>query len=82
MISTDTWLKIIGAMMANAIVFGVGVVTVLMVPWLADHAKYSIPAVTVISFVTAPFLGAFVADRMRIRNWGREKWRRGDLISG
>ncbi|ATN33464.1 hypothetical protein ACO34A_06545 [Rhizobium sp. ACO-34A] len=82
MLSTNTWLKIICAMMINAVVFGVGAVTVLMIPALAAQAKYLIPAVVVISFVSAPFIASLIASRMRLRNWGKEHWREGDLISG
>jgi phosphotransferase system glucose/maltose/N-acetylglucosamine-specific IIC component len=81
-ISTDTWLKIMCGLMVNAMLFGVGVVTTLSIPALAEHAKYLIPAVVVSSFALTPFLVGFVARRMRIRNWGVEGWQKGDLISG
>ena len=81
-ISTNTWLKIMCGLMVNAMLFGVGVVTVLSVPALTDHAKYLIPAVVVASFALTPFLVGFFARRMRIRNWGVEGWQKGDLISG
>ncbi|WP_117194215.1 hypothetical protein [Rhizobium terrae] len=82
MISTDTWLAGICSMMVNAVLFGAGAVIVLSVPAFAEHAKYLIPAVIVASFLAAPFLAGPIAPRMRLRNWGREAWRRGDLISG
>lgn len=81
-IPTDVWLRAICAIMINAVLFGVGAVTVLSVPALAEQAKYLIPAVVVLSFVGAPLLSGIVARRMRIRNWGAQKWRKGDLISG
>jgi hypothetical protein len=81
-ISTDTWLKIMCGLMVNAMLFGVGVVTTLSIPALAEHAKYLIPAVVVASFVLTPFLVGFFARRMRIRNWGVKGWQKGDLISG
>ena len=82
MITTDTWLKIVCAMMVNAVVFGVGVTTVLATPALAEHARYAIAAVTVLSFVLAAVSAGWFARRMRLRNWGRRKWRQGDMISG
>lgn len=82
MLSTDTWLKIICAMMINAVIFGFGVIAVLSTPVLADHASYAIPTVTVLSFVLAAVFAGWFARRMRLRNWGRRKWREGDLISG
>jgi len=69
-------------MQINAILFGIGAVTVLTVPTLSAHAKYLIPAVIIASFLIAPLLSGFVAKRMRLRNWGRDHWKRGDFISG
>lgn len=82
MLSTETWLRIVCAMMANAVLFGAGAVTVLSVPALLPYAKFLIPAVVFLSFALAPFVAALIAPRMRLRNWGREAWRRGDAISG
>lgn len=81
-IPTDFWLKVMCALMINAVLFGVGVITVLSVPTFADQAKYLIPMVIVASFVITPLLCGFVARRMRIRNWKAGQWREGDLISG
>lgn len=81
-ISTNIWLKVMCALMINAVLFGAGVITVLSVPALADQAKYLIPVVVVASFAITPLLCGFVARRMRIRNWGVSQWREGDLISG
>lgn len=82
MFSTDIWLRIFSGMMINAVVFGAGAVTVLSVPQLSAHAAYLIPAVVVLSFAISPFIALWVAPRMRVRNWGKEKWVRGDVISG
>jgi len=82
MLSTDTWLKIMSGLMINAVLFGLGAITVLSIPALAEQAKYLIPAVVVLSFALVPFIAAPIARRMRLRNWGRTAWREGDLISG
>lgn len=82
MLSTDTWLKIMSGLMINAVLFGLGAITVLSIPALAEQAKYLIPAVVVLSFVLVPFIAAPIARRMRLRNWSREAWREGDAISG
>lgn len=82
MLATDTWLRIFCGMMANAVLFGIGAVTVLSVPALVPHAKLLIPAVVVASLALAPLAAVWIAPRMRLRNWGTEAWRRGDLISG
>lgn len=82
MVSTNMWLKVIAGIHINAVLFGMGAILVLAVPSLAAHAKYLIPLVIVLSFGLTPLLAGWIAARMRIRNWGREEWRRGDLISG
>jgi hypothetical protein len=82
MFTTDTWLRIVCAIQVNAMLFGLGAVTVLSVPALAEQATILIPAVVVASFALAPIIGGMVASRMRVRNWGRQGWREGDAISG
>ncbi|TPP06545.1 hypothetical protein [Rhizobium glycinendophyticum] len=82
MFTTDTWLRIVCSMMINAVIFGTGAIIVLSVPALAAQAKVLLPLVVVTSFVAAPFFAYAVAPRMRLRNWGRREWQRGDLISG
>ncbi|RYE51060.1 MAG: hypothetical protein EOP18_12635 [Rhizobiaceae bacterium] len=69
-------------LMINAVLFGLGAITVLSIPALAEQAKYLIPAVVVLSFVLVPFIAAPIARRMRLKNWGRRAWREGDAISG
>jgi len=81
-IPTDIWLKVMCSLMINAVLFGVGTITVLSVPAFADQAKYLIPAVIVTSFAATPLICGPVARRMRLRNWGTAQWRKGDLISG
>lgn len=66
---TDTYLTFFVSMMANAIIFGAGAITVLSVPALAENAKYLLPLVVVVSFVAAPLVARVIAPRMRLRNW-------------
>lgn len=82
MFTTNTWLKIICSLMINAVLFGVGTITVLSVPALEVHAKYLIPAVILLSFALAFFIASKIAPRMRLRNWGKQRWQKGDKISG
>ncbi len=82
MVSTEIWLRIMSGMMINAVLFGIGAISVLSIPALSEQAKYLMPAVVVASFVGAPFLAGMVARRMRIRHWGRAGWKQGDFISG
>ena len=82
MFTTDTWIRIVCSMVINAVIFGAGAILVLSVPALAVHAKVLLPLVVIAAFAAAPFLALLVAPRMRLRNWGRRDWKRGDVISG
>lgn len=82
MIDTDLWLKFMCGLMINAVLFGVGLVTVLVSPLTSGNLMLWIPVVVVASFLVTPFLAGPVARRMRFRNWGRDGWREGDAISG
>jgi hypothetical protein len=53
--------------MVNAVVFGVGLVTVLATPTLSQHAVFWIPAVVVSSFVFSPPLAWVIAPMMMQR---------------
>ena len=53
--------------MVNAFVFGAGLVTVLAVPTLAEHASFWIPVVVLASFVLAPPLSWLIAPWMMLR---------------
>jgi len=53
--------------MVNAVVFGVGLVTVLTTPSLAQHAFFWIPAVVAASFLFSPPLAWFIAPTMMQR---------------
>jgi len=53
--------------MVNAVVFGVGLVTVLTTPSMAQHAFFWIPAVIVTSFILSPPLAWFIAPMMMQR---------------
>jgi len=81
MISTHIWLMIACSLMVNAVLFGIRIVPVLAIPALAEHAKYLIPAVVVTSLVLAPLIATLIVPRMRIRNYTKQEWQRGDLIS-
>ncbi len=55
------------SLMVNAVVFGVGLITVLMTPALAQHAFFWIPAIIVASFVVSAPLSWFIAPLMMMR---------------
>ncbi|VFU10651.1 conserved hypothetical protein [Methylocella tundrae] len=54
-------------MMVNAVVFGIGIVTVLLAPGLANHAFQLIPALVIASFIVSAPLAWFIAPRLRAR---------------
>ena len=68
---TDFFITALISTMTNAVLFGIGAVTVLSVPALSEQAKYLLPAVIVASFLLAPFAAWFIAPRLRARNWKR-----------
>ncbi len=55
------------SLMVNAVVFGVGLIAVLMTPALAQHAFFWIPAIIVASFVVSAPLSWFIAPLMMMR---------------
>ena len=54
-------------MMTNGVIFGTGLITVMTVPVLADHAAVWIPLVVAASFVLAAPAAWFIAPWMRSR---------------
>jgi uncharacterized protein (DUF983 family) len=54
-------------LMVNAVVFGVGLISVLMTPALAQHAFFWIPAIIVSSFVLSAALAWLIAPSMMMR---------------
>lgn len=60
-------------MMVNAVVFGVGLVSVLTLPSLARHAFDLIPAVVVASFMISAPLSWMIAPRLRASYWRRQR---------
>ncbi len=57
------------SLMVNAVVFGVGAITVLSVPSLAENAAFLLPVAVGISIVVSPFIAWFIAPRLRNRYW-------------
>jgi hypothetical protein len=55
--------------MVNAVLFGVGLVTVLAIPTFAAHAMALIPAVVAASFIFAAPISWMLAPRLRARYW-------------
>ncbi len=71
---TNTRIALLVSLMINAVLFGVGAITVLSIPSLNERAIYLLPAVIVASFALSPFLSRTLAPRMRSQAWQeREK---------
>lgn len=66
---TRTWITGIVSMVVNAVLFGIGAVTVLSVPSLNDHATVLLPVVIVASLIAAPPIAWSLAPRLRLRPW-------------
>jgi uncharacterized protein (DUF983 family) len=54
-------------LMVTAVVFGIGIISVLMTPALAQHAFFWIPAIIVTSLVLSAPLAWLIAPSMMMR---------------
>ena len=54
-------------LIVNAVVFGIGLILVLMTPTLVQHAFFWIPAIVVTSFALSAPLAWFLAPSMMMR---------------
>ena len=67
--TTNSRIALLIAMMVNAVLFGIGAITVLSVPSLAIHAKYLLAGVVAASFAMTPFISAAIAPKLRSARW-------------
>jgi hypothetical protein len=63
--------------MTNAVIFGAGLVTVLLIPSLAAAAMEWIPVVVIASFILAAPIAWMLAPRLRARHERRRSMRGG-----
>ncbi|NEV79788.1 hypothetical protein DYI24_22400 [Rhodopseudomonas sp. BR0C11] len=66
-------------MMTNAVLFGIGMVSIMTIPALARNAMDWVPMAVIASFVLAAPIAWWIAPRLRARYW---RHRDGDVISG
>ncbi|MBV2143235.1 hypothetical protein KUG47_06965 [Falsochrobactrum sp. TDYN1] len=66
-------IAVILSVVVNAVLFGMGAITVLSIPALSEHAKFWLPAVIIFSFLITPIVSWFIAPRMRNRYWQKRK---------
>lgn len=64
--------------MTNAVLFGAGLIVILLVPAFGEHLALAMLAVIAGSFVLAAPIAWFLAPRLRARYWRR----RGVLMDG
>ena len=57
--------------MTNAVLFGVGIVTILLVPAFGENLAVAVPVVVVSSLLLAAPVAWFLAPRLRARYWRR-----------
>lgn len=67
-------------MMVQAVLFGIGMVSILMSP-LSDQAMTAIPWMIAVSFIASAPLAWLIAPRLQMRFWHR-RGVDGDIISG
>jgi di/tricarboxylate transporter len=67
-------------MMVQAVLFGIGIVTILMTP-LSREAATSIPWMVLMTFLVSAPLSWLIAPRLQMRFW-RRRGLTGDSISG
>ena len=68
-LSTNTRIALLISTMVNAVIFGIGAVTVLSIPVLNANATILLPVVIVASFIISPFVSRILAPRLRSRLW-------------
>jgi len=78
--SVRTQISAMVFMMVQAVLFGAGVLTILLTP-LRDHAMLAMPVMIAVSMVLAALLSWQIAPRLRARYW-RRRGTSHDLISG
>ncbi|MGV8937156.1 MAG: hypothetical protein ACOH2J_08550 [Allorhizobium sp.] len=66
---TDLFMTVLVSMMVNAVIFGIGAITVLSVPAFNEHAKFLLPVVVIMTFALTPFVAKVIAPRLRLRYW-------------
>ena len=66
-------------LMVNAVLFGVGLITILMTPALSANAFVALPVMIALSFVVSAPISWAIAPRLRARYW---RGRPADFIAG
>lgn len=70
------------SLMVNAVVFGIGLLTVLLIPTLSSHAFTLIPTVVVLSFALSAPISWWMAPRLQARYWRQRNGTDAMLLQG
>ena len=72
--SKRVWLTSLLSLLVNAIIFGIGAITVLMVPAFNREAAMLLPVAVLASFAITPVIIGYIAPRL----WfNRDHWHHG-----
>lgn len=74
---TRVYVAILAALPVNAVLFGIGSITILSVPALAAHAGILMPNAVLVALALTPPLAWAISRRMMLRYWPRPQVRRG-----
>ena len=72
---TRLWIAALIFPVINGLLFGLGVIPLLSIPALDEHAKTLFPYIVAASFVAAVPVAWFIAPRLRLSYWERRKAR-------
>ena len=82
---TRLWIAALIFPVINGLLFGLGVIPLLSIPALDEHAKTLFPYIVAASFVIAVPVAWMIAPRLRLSYWqrvnGRERRRKAALPS-
>ncbi|UZE51012.1 hypothetical protein [Rhodopseudomonas sp. P2A-2r] len=82
MSSTRLRIAALLSLMVNAVVFGIGLLTVLLVPALSQHAFTMIPTVVLLSFALSAPISWWMAPRLQARYWRQRNTTDAMLLQG
>ena len=61
------------SLMVNAVIFGIGAITVLSTPLLAENAKFWLLVSVAASIILSPGISWFLVPRLRNRSWQKRQ---------
>ncbi len=65
--STRFWISMLVFMMASAVLFGFGIISIMTIPYLSAKASTLLPVMIAASFLLAAPISWFIAPQLRAR---------------